>query len=175
MCWPRTRNRQGIRRIGDLGTTTVADASLWRALGIDDQYRGVGRLRLSQGLDEYKGCINWGFRRYNASEWMALTAEAPVCLWASRIIVDDNRGVNWGSRKYNASEWTSPTVEMPVCLQADGIDDDYGGVGRVRRAKVCSNDNGGVSRGRGIRNASEGSETTTEVAVVRRQAQGIYN
>ena len=60
-------------------------------------------------------------------------------------------------------------------LRDQGVDDDDGGVGRVRRARVLSGDNGGVSRGRGIYGASKGSETTTEAAVARQRAQVIYN
>ena len=69
----------------------------------------------------------------------------------------------------------SPTAEAPVCLQAESIDDNGGGVGRVRRAKGIINNDGVVDRGRGIRDASEGSETTTEAAGSRQRAQGIYN
>ena len=43
-----------------------------------------------------------------------------------------------------------------------GVDNDNGGVGRVRRSQGISNDDRGVSRGRGIENASEGLETTIE-------------
>ena len=135
----RTRNRQCVQGIGYSGTTTEAAASRLRALGIDDHNGGVGRVRWAWGLD------------------------------------DNNRGVNWGSRRYNASEWTSPTAEAPVCLQARGIDNDNGGVVRVRRASRLSNYNGGIGRGRGIRNASEGPETTTEAAGARRRSRGIYD
>ena len=47
-------------------------------------------------------------------------------------------------------------------LQAQGIDDKYVGGGRVRRARGRSDNNGGVGRGIGIRDASKGLETTTE-------------
>ena len=46
-------------------------------------------------------------------------------------------------------------------LRAEVIDEDDGGVGRVRQAKGLSEDYGGVDRGRGIRDASEGLETMT--------------
>ena len=61
-----------------------------------------------------------------------------------------------------------------MCLWAHGIDDN-GGVGRVRRFRRLSNDDGGVGRGRGICDVSEGLETTTEAAGDIRQAQGIYD
>ena len=47
-----------------------------------------------------------------------------------------------------------------MCLQAQGID---------------NNDNRGVGRGRGIRNAPDESETMTEAAGSRRQARVIYD
>ena len=63
-----------------------------------------------------------------------------------------------------------------MCLRDQGIDnDDGGGVFRVRRACGLSDNNGGVVRGRGIYNASEGFDTTTEAARDRRRARGIYN
>ena len=62
-----------------------------------------------------------------------------------------------------------------MCLLADGIDHNDGGIGRLRRAKGLSDDDGGVFRGRGIRDASKGLETTTESAVARQQSQGIFD
>ena len=62
-----------------------------------------------------------------------------------------------------------------MCLQVEGIDDDDGGVGRVRRAKGLSDDDRGSGRGRGIRDASKESETTTEADGDRRQSRGIYD
>ena len=53
-------------------------------------------------------------------------------------------------------------AEATACLQAQGIDNKNGGLGRVRRARRLSNDNGGVDRGRVIENVSKGLETTTE-------------
>ena len=50
-----------------------------------------------------------------------------------------------------------------MCLQDQGIDDNDGGVRRLRWARGLSNDDGGVRRERGIYDASEGSETTAEV------------
>ena len=94
--------------------------------------------------------------------------------WA-RGFDNDNRGVNWGSRRYNASKWKYLTVEAPVRLRAQGIVDDDGGVGRVRQARGLRDDDGGVGRGRGIYDASEGSDTTAEAAVDKRQARGIYD
>ena len=60
-------------------------------------------------------------------------------------------------------------------LRAQGIDDNNGVVGRVRRAHRISNEDGGVGRGRGIYDASKGSETRTEAAVARQRSRGIYN
>ena len=51
-----------------------------------------------------------------------------------------------------------------MCLQAQGIDEDNGGVGRLRLARRLSDDDRSVGRGRVIDNASEGSETTAEAA-----------
>ena len=62
-----------------------------------------------------------------------------------------------------------------MCLRALTIDNGNGGISRVRRARGLSNDDKGVSRGQGIYDASEGSETTTEVEGARRQDQGIYD
>ena len=53
-------------------------------------------------------------------------------------------------------------AEAPVCLRAQGIDDDYGVFDRVRHAHGLSDNDGGVSRGQGKDDESEGSETTTE-------------
>ena len=49
------------------------------------------------------------------------------------------------------------TAEAPVQLQAQGIDDNSGSVGRVRRACGLGNKDRGVGRGQGIYDASEGS------------------
>ena len=62
-----------------------------------------------------------------------------------------------------------------MCLRDQGIDNNRGGVGRVRLAHGLSNDNRGVDRGRGIDDASKGLETTTEAAGARQRAQGIYD
>ena len=51
-----------------------------------------------------------------------------------------------------------------MCLRDQGIDDDGGGVARVRWAHEISDKDGGVGRGQGIDDASEGSETTTEAS-----------
>ena len=56
----------------------------------------------------------------------------------------------------------SPTAEATVGLQTQGIDDDNGVFDRVRRARVISDNDGGVGRGHGIYDVSEGSETTTD-------------
>ena len=54
-----------------------------------------------------------------------------------------------------------------MCLWAQGIDKNNGGGVRLRRACVLINDYGGVSRGKGIYDASEGLETTIEAARIR--------
>ena len=51
-----------------------------------------------------------------------------------------------------------------MCLRDQGIDDDKGIVDRVRRDRRISNDDEGVGRGRGIDDASEGSEATTDAS-----------
>ena len=51
-----------------------------------------------------------------------------------------------------------------MCLQAKGMEDGDGSIGRVRRDRGISNDDGGIGRGRVICDASMGSETTTEAA-----------
>ena len=56
-------------------------------------------------------------------------------------------------------------------LRAQDIDDDNGGVFRVRRALGLSNDGRCVGRGQGIYDAYEGSETTAEAAGARQQAK----
>ena len=61
-----------------------------------------------------------------------------------------------------------------MCLQAESID-DYGSVGIVRRSKGISDNDRGVVRGQGIRDASEGLETTTEASGAIQQARGIYD
>ena len=60
-------------------------------------------------------------------------------------------------------------------LRAQDIDDNDGGVGRVRQAHGISKNDGGVSRGRGIYNASEVSEKMMEAAEARRRPQVIYD
>ena len=54
-----------------------------------------------------------------------------------------------------------------------GIDDEDG-AGRLRQARGISDDDGGVSRGRGIYDASKRLETTMEAAGAIRRARGIY-
>ena len=62
-----------------------------------------------------------------------------------------------------------------MCLQYQGIDNDDGGVGRVRRARGLNDDDRGIGIGHGIRDASEGLETATEAVGDRRRAQGTYD
>ena len=69
----------------------------------------------------------------------------------------------------------SPTAEAAACLRSEGIDDNDGGVIRVIRDKGLNDDDGGVGKIKGICNASEVSETTTEAAGDRQQAQVIYD
>ena len=60
-------------------------------------------------------------------------------------------------------------------LQAQGIDDDSGGVGRVRRFRGLSDEDRDVGRGRGIYDASEGLETTMEAVGDRQRSLVIYD
>ena len=62
-----------------------------------------------------------------------------------------------------------------MCLWDQVIADIDRVVGRVGHARGLSNDNIRVVKGKGIENASEGSETTAETAGARRQSQGIYD
>ena len=55
-------------------------------------------------------------------------------------------------------------------LWDQGIDNNDGGIGRVRRDFRLSDDDDGVSRGRGIYNTHEGLETTADAAGARRRA-----
>ena len=57
-----------------------------------------------------------------------------------------------------------------MCLWDQGIDDDDGGVSRLRLDRGLSDDNRSVVRVQVIYDASEGSEKTTEAA----RSQGIY-
>ena len=59
-----------------------------------------------------------------------------------------------------------------MCLQDQGLDDNNGSVGRVRRAHKLRKNNRVAGRGRGIHNASEGSEITTGVVGARRGYRG---
>ena len=61
-----------------------------------------------------------------------------------------------------------------MCLRAEGIDDNDGCFVRLIRSKGLRNNDGGVGRGQGIRDASKGSETTTDTAGGRRRSGGIY-
>ena len=62
-----------------------------------------------------------------------------------------------------------------MCLRAQVIDNNDGVIGGVRWARGLSDNYGGVVRGRGIHDTSDGLETMTEAAGSRLQAQGIYN
>ena len=61
-----------------------------------------------------------------------------------------------------------------MCLRDQGINDNNVIV-RVRRVCGLSEDQGVVGRGRGICDASEGLDKTTEAAGARRRSQGIYD
>ena len=50
-----------------------------------------------------------------------------------------------------------------MCLRAQGIDDDNGSVGRVRRDRGIRNYDGGAGRGKGIDDTSKGLEITAEI------------
>ena len=62
-----------------------------------------------------------------------------------------------------------------MCLRDQGIYNDDGVIGRVRRARGISDEGGGVGGGQGIYDASKGSETTPEAAGVRQRVRGIYD
>ena len=64
---------------------------------------------------------------------------------------------------------------MAVCLRDKSIDNNDGSVRRVKRSCGIRTDNGSVGGRRGIDDAHKVSETTTEAAVGRRRAQGIYD
>ena len=53
-------------------------------------------------------------------------------------------------------------AETAVYLRYQGIDNDGGGAKTVRRPRRLSDDDGGVGMGRGIGDASKGSDTTAE-------------
>ena len=60
-----------------------------------------------------------------------------------------------------------------MCLRAQGIDDNTGVVGRVRRSHGISDDNGGVRRGRGTDDAYKVSDTTMEATKIRGRRQRL--
>ena len=60
-----------------------------------------------------------------------------------------------------------------MCLRDQGIDDDNSAVERIRRARILSNDNGGVGRGQGIYDASKILETTTEALRIQGQQRRL--
>ena len=68
----------------------------------------------------------------------------------------------------------SPVVEAVVCLQAQDIDDDDGGVGRVRGVHGPSNNVKGVGRGQRNDKASKGLEKTAEAAKIRGQQRRLW-
>ena len=61
-----------------------------------------------------------------------------------------------------------------MCLRSQGIDDDDGVVERVRQAHGLINNNGGVGRGRGIDNASDGLETTAEASRIQGRRRRLW-
>ena len=58
-------------------------------------------------------------------------------------------------------------------LQDQGIDYDNGSVGRVRRAHIISNDDGGVGRRQVIDSASKGLDTTTAAERIQGQQRRL--
>ena len=62
-----------------------------------------------------------------------------------------------------------------MCLRDQGIDDKYDGIGSVRRDRKLRNNDRGVGRGQVIRDASKGSETTTEATGACLRNHGIYD
>ena len=72
----------------------------------------------AQGLDNNNGGFNWGSRRYNVSDLMSPTAEAPVCLRYKGI--DDNNG------------------SVGKVRQSSRLSDDDGGVGRGQGIRYAS-------------------------------------
>ena len=168
-----------------------ASAFRWWAWGIGDHDGGFGRARWSQGFNDYNGGVNWGSRRYNASEWTSPTAEAPVRLWdqgiddsngsvsvdISRVrrvrrLSNDGGGVGRRRVIYDASEGSETTTEAVVTRQrAWEIYDNGGGVGGGRWARILLLQQ--RRRRRRIYNVSKGSETITEAAAYQRQARWI--
>ena len=57
-----------------------------------------------------------------------------------------------------------------MCLRAQVIDDNDGGVDKGIQDQGLRDNDGGVGGGRGIDDASKGSETTAEAAGARRRA-----
>ena len=60
-----------------------------------------------------------------------------------------------------------------MCLCSQGIDDNYGVVDRVIHPCGLIDNDGGVSRGRGIHDASDGLETTAEALRIQVQQQRL--
>ena len=60
-----------------------------------------------------------------------------------------------------------------MCLESRGIDDNDDGVCGRRRAQGLSNNNGGVSGGQGIDDASDGSETTMDAERIQGRRQRL--
>ena len=60
-----------------------------------------------------------------------------------------------------------------MCLRDQGIDNNDGGVIRVRQARGISDENRGVGRELGIDDASEGLEITEEAARIWGQRRNV--
>ena len=61
-----------------------------------------------------------------------------------------------------------------MCLRDQGIDDNDGVVARVRRSCGLNDYSGGVGKGRGIDDASEGFETMTEALRIQGRRQSLW-
>ena len=60
-----------------------------------------------------------------------------------------------------------------MCLWVQGIDDNGGSIGRVRQAHGIRDDDRGVGRERGVYDASEGLDTTTDVTRIQGRRQRL--
>ena len=183
----RNQKRQRVQvNVSDGGGVGVFTGSgywwrrKWRRqqskMGMRTQQRRRRRWKMTRNRRRVRwiGDINWGV------EYLGTTTEAAALQWwawgigdhgrgvvrgrRSRGLDNGNGGVGWGRRRDNTSDWTSLTAEAPMCLRDQGIENNDGGVGRVRWARGIRNNDGGVGIGWGINDASEGSEPTTEAA-----------
>ena len=168
---------------------TEAAALQWRSWGIGDHYGGADRGRRAQGFDNDNGGVHWGSRRYNASEWTSLTAEAPVRLRdqgidnnnsgigrvrRARGLSNDIGGVGRGRGIYNPYEGLETTAEAAVARRWSWeICDDDGGVVEGRWAQRLQQQQ--RMHQRRIDDTYKGSERTSDAAVDWQQARWIGN